>query len=393
MVNQIIAGIDIGTGHIRIGTAKELLAGETALPKMIGFGMAESKGLRHGCVIEKEETVKSLEKAKQAAEKNIGNRIKSAVISVGGIGLGSLTSSGEIIVSKADLEVTDLDIEKIVNLAEENIPSSISLNRKILHTIPLSYKLDGKSVVGNPIGMRGTKLEAKCLFITVVEKNINDLIDVVEEAGIEVLDVVASPIAASLVLLSKQQKRAGCLLVNIGSETVSSIVYENNVPSFLEILPTGGSHVTNDIALGLKISLEEAEHLKLGGLTTSSYSKKKLEEIIEARLNDIFDMIETQLKKIGRNGLLPAGVIFSGGGSGINNLEELAKLYLELPAQTGVILHNTDNTKNTVKDSSWATVYGLCLIGLEAKKEGSQFSGLLRKTGLKAKRFLKQFLP
>lgn len=394
MARNLIASIDIGTKFIRVGVADGLIEGSRLLPKMVSFGIAETSGIRNGYITEKDEVVKSVNEALRKAEKGIGMKIKNTSISVGSTGLGSVVYSSEIAVSRADLEVTELDIEKLIRICENNIPHQQTLNRKILHTIPISYRLDGNPVIGSPVGTKGSKLEMKCLFVTIQEKHLNELIEILEECGVDVVEAVASPIASSLVLLSKQQKKAGCILANIGAETVSVVVYENNTPVSLEVFPTGSNNVTNDIALGLKVSLEEAEHIKLGGITTSTYPRKRLEEIIDARLSDIFDMIEAHLKKIGRNGLLPAGIIFTGGGSGIKNLEELAKEYLKLPAKIGVINYDDNaRSKNTIKDSAWSSIYGLCLLGLSADQGENYISDITKKTGQKIAKFLRRLMP
>ncbi|MBX4210979.1 hypothetical protein KW783_03365, partial [Candidatus Parcubacteria bacterium] len=272
-----------------------------------------------------------------ATEKTAGIRVKKAFISIGGIGLTGITSNGTVAISRADSEITDLDLEKVMEVCEQDIPQSQIVNRKVIHAIPLQYKIDGKQALGKPLGMKGVKLEVKALFVTCLEHHINDLLEAVEQAGIEVLDVMAAPIAASFVTLSKTQKIAGCLLANIGAETVSIVVYENNVPIALEVFPIGSTDITNDIALGLRIGLEEAEQIKIGAMTTTAVPRKKLDEIIEARLSDIFELIEAHLKKIGRNGLLPAGVIITGGGSSIGPIETFAKTSLRLPARIATI--------------------------------------------------------
>jgi cell division protein FtsA len=393
------AGIDIGTQQIRAGVSVGFISGEYPLPKMIGFSSAQSKGLQQGCVIEKKEAFKNVRQAIKLLEKNTNSKIKNIFLAAGGVGLESFSSSAEIVVSRADLEVTELDIEKLKNACEKNIPSGVLLNKRILHTIPVTYKLDGKSILGDPVGMKGTKLEVKCLFISIMEKHLDELIEVVEEGGgVAVAEAVASPLAASFVLLSKQQKKAGCALVDIGAETVSIIVFENSVPISLEVFPTGSNHITNDIALGLRIPLEEAEHIKTGGLTANTYPTKKLNEIIDARLSDILDMIDDHLKKINRSGLLPAGVIFSGSGSNIKGLDELTKSYLKLPAKIAAIQNNdqgrSKNNHISMKDASWAPVYGACLwgsnIGIE---DNSSSHHIIQKAGKRVKRLFKQFLP
>ena len=165
----------------------------------------------------------------------------------------------------------------------------------------------------------------RTLLVTSLEQHLNDLVSAIENTGILVDDVMASPLAASLVMLSKTQKRAGCVLANIGAETVSIAVFENSIPISLKVFPLGSGDITNDIAIGLKIPLEEAERVKRGFTSNTNISKRKLDEIISARLSDMFGLIEAHLKSIKRNGLLPAGIIITGGGSGIADIEDLAK--------------------------------------------------------------------
>ena len=219
----------------------------------------------------------------------------------------------------------------------------------------------------------------------------NDLIQAVEETGIEVDDVMASPIAASLVTLTKAQKIAGCVLANIGAETISLVIFEDNIPISLKVFPIGSTDITNDIALGLKISLEEAEQIKLGAITGTTYPQKQLEDIIITGLRDIFDLIEAHLKKIGKNGLLPAGIILTGGGSGVTTIEDLARAALKLPPKIGTV-HTSGQSQMHVRDSTWAVSYGLCIWGFTSEGEpfGMKFA---KRTGNNILSWVKQFLP
>ncbi|MEK7669113.1 MAG: cell division protein FtsA [Patescibacteria group bacterium] len=390
MSSHITAGIDIGTYEVRVVVAEQ--DEKNSLPTVLGTGRAESKGLRHGYIINTADVTRSVILAVAQAQKSSGIKIKKAFISIGGVGLSGVNSQGSTIISRADQEITNADTEQAVLVAEESIPVALIQNRKIIYSIPISWKVDGKPVLGRVLGMKGVKLETKALFVSCIESHLDDLIEAVEEAGIEVIDVVASPIAASFVTLTKSQKIAGCVLANIGAETVSIVVFENNIPISLEIFPLGGSDITNDIALGLKISLEEAESIKLGGVTATSYSKKKLEEIVSARLGDIFELIEVHLKKIGKSGVLPAGIIITGGTSSIGQIEDLARSYLRLPSRIASL--NIGNGKFQIKDSSWSVAYGLCIISnlsdeeerLGLKKQSKNFFN-------KIFRILKQFLP
>lgn len=393
-MRHITTGIDIGTYQVKVVVA-ELFVDENgkSLPKIIGAGMSESKGLRHGYIINISETVQSIQTAISQAEKASGTKIKKAFISVGGIGLSAFSSVGDAITSRADLEVTDLDISKAASNCEEDIPVPLIQNRRILHSIPLSYRIDGKNVMAKtPLGLKGQKLEVRTLFVTCLEPHIADLMQAVEEAGIEIEDVMASPIAASFVTLTKAQKMAGCVLCNIGAETMSVVVFENNIPISLEIFPIGSNDITNDIALGLKIPLEEAENLKLGSIGPNSFPKKKLDEIVKARLDDMFELVENHLKKIGRSGLLPAGIFITGGGSGISMIEDFAKTSLRLPSRIATL--PLGDQKGRIKDSTWAVAYGLCMLGFskEDKKELG-LRGRMGATGAKLFGWLKQFLP
>jgi cell division protein FtsA len=299
------------------------------------------------------------------------------------------------VISKADLEITKLDLDKSVKSSESSIPQSMIMNRRIIYTIPLAYKIDGKVSLGSPIGGRGTKLESKTLFITCIEKHFHDLILATEQAGISIIDVTASPIAGSTVTLNKAQKNAGCVLANIGAETVSIVVYENNIPISLETFSIGSNDITNDIALGLKISLEEAEGVKLG--FPHNHSRKRLEEIVVARLSDILELIENHLKRIGKNGLLPAGIIFTGEGSKISPIEELAKVYLKLPSKISGALVGAEDKGIQVNDPKWSTAYGLCVLGLLNDDDSSIKIGwgptFINPLKSQLRKWFSQFLP
>jgi cell division protein FtsA len=423
MSRQTITGIDIGTYHVKVVISS---TGEDGIyPKVLGTGIAESRGLRHGYITNVAEVAKSVRIAIDEAERRSETKVKRAFVSVGGVGVGSVTSTSSLIVSRADSEITALDIQKLNDQCRKDLPSSATVNRKILHEIPLSYKIDGKGVLGNPEGMKAGKLEVKTLFITCLERHLNDLIAAIEDAGVRVQDVMAAPVAAGLVTLSKTQKIAGCILANIGAETVSIAVFENSMPISLEVFPIGSTDITNDIALGLKVPLEEAEQVKIGAITGNSYPRKKLEEIVEARLSDIFELIDAHLKKISRSGLLPAGIIITGGGAGLTTIEDLARASLRLPSRVGGIhwhhekvaektfdrssgkpgekMDNASGTginrprdKHMFRDATWAVAYGLCIFGASAEGGDSIGGSGTRAVGSAWKSFanwVRQFLP
>lgn len=387
MIRNISIGIDVGTTTTRV-VVGEFLKGEKN-PKILGIGEAPTLGMRHGYVTHDGLVTDSIKKAVAIAENSSGIKIKKAFISMGSVTLRGDTSSGSTIISKADGEVTTLDVNKAIEDSENNLTLG---NKKIIQVFPIAFKLDGKEILGRPEGMRGTKLEVKTLFATCGSQHLEDLISAVAEAGVEPIDVISSPIAGAMVALTERQKVVGSLLVNIGSETVSIAVFENGSPIALHTFSIGSSDITNDVALGLKISLEEAENLKLGNLP-EKYPKKKLDEIIEARLSDIFELIENNLRKIKRNELLPAGISFIGGGAMIPRLEELSKSELSLPSRVGTN-EMFASMKTKLKDPSWFVALGLVLY----KKEGIGYQegnsgSLLKDIKNTIKSITRQLLP
>lgn len=361
------------------------------LLSILGTGLVGSYGLRYGYIVNKGDVVRAIKKAIGQAEKSSGNKIRKAYLGISGITLEGTQSTGNAVISRADMEITDLDVKKAIEDSEQNLLKKLSPNRKIIHTIPIEWKIDKKLLYGRPSGITGEKLEVKTLSITYMDQHLNDLIQAIEEAGVEVEDVVASPIAASLVTLTRTQKIAGSVLANIGAETLSLIVFENNLPISLKVFAIGGNDITNDIALRLKIPIEEAEQIKTGQLTGTHYPPKELEQTISARLLDIFELIEDHLKKIGKNGLLPAGIIMTGGTSSIRTIEKSAKDSLKLPSKIAEISFRKGN-KNNFIDSSWAVAYGLCVLGLSEEPESFGIK-MARRTGSSLLNWIKQFLP
>lgn len=387
MSRNIAVGIDVGTYQIKVVVATQ--GKKDPKPTILGTGYAQSRGIRHGYIINKDDLVRTLQHAVALAEKSAGVPIRRAFISVGGVGLEEYRSRAEVIVSRADSEVSDLDVKSVLEESERKIASRLT-NRKVIHAIPLSYKLDGERILGRPISMHGTKLEVESLFVTALEQHLQDLIASVEECGIAVVDVMASPLAGSFVTLTKAQKIAGVVLTNIGAETVSIAVFENEVPISVRVFPMGSTSITHDIALGLKISLDDAESAKLGHRTPEGVTVKRLEDIVAAKLTEMFRLVEAHLKRIGKNGLLPAGVVISGGGSGVTTVEDVAKAALKLPTKRAVLQVPSGSTK--VKDSSWAVAYGLCIWGLKNDVESSALSSMReRATGMLS--WFRQFLP
>ncbi len=366
----------------------EFIKGEN-YPKIIGIGESPTLGLRHGYVVSFNDAVNSVKKAIALAEKTSEIKINRAFVSIGGSTLNGSIASGSAIISKADSEVTILDINKALEDCENNLSLG---NKKIIYSVPISYKLDGKDVHGRVEGMHGNKLEVKAHFITCSKPHWEDLMEVVEESGVEVIDFIASPVAGSNIALSKKHKIVGSALIDIGSETTSLAVYENEILTSLHTFSIGAGDITNDIALGLKVTLEEAEGIKIGN-SNLEFSQKKVNEIIEARLSDIFELVENHLKKIKRNELLPAGIVFIGGGANTSNLGELSKNFLKLTSKVAT----TDMfgmIKTKLKDPAWFVALGLLTSGkTENYGKENVFKNFLKDIKDTLKSGLKQLMP
>ena len=366
----------------------EFLKGEKN-PSIIGVGEAPTQGMRHGYVVSFNDAVSSVKRAVRMAEESSGIKIRRAFVSVSGTTLRGDVSSGGTIVSKADSEVTVLDLNNALLDCENNLNLN---NKKVLKVLPISYRLDGKEILGRIEGNIGNKLEVKAIFVNCSIQHLEDLLEVIAEAGVEPIDCIPSPIAGAQIALSKKQKIVGGALVNIGAETVSVAVFENDTLISLSSSSIGGVDVTNDIAIGLKIPLEEAENIKLGK-DVENFPKKKIDEIIDARLSDIFELIENHLKKIKRNELLPAGIVFIGGGANISGIEDLSKTFLKLPSKVATS-EMFGNMKSKLKDPAWFVALGL-LISSEKNEvygEGA-FSNFMKDVKQALKTSIKQLMP
>jgi cell division protein FtsA len=365
MARRIATGIDIGTHQTKVVVVEEVVTPEGPQIHIIGTGMAETSGMRHGYVVDLPDVTGSILAAKKQAESVARVPIRTGFLAVGGVSLDEAKGESETIISRADQVITELDIEKVREGARRAAEPNF-INRKVLHEIPLAWKVDGHKVLGEPLNMRGTKLEGEFLFITCLSQHSDLLTNAVENADIEVIDRMASPLAGSYVTLTKDQKMKGCVLANIGAETASIVIYDEGIPVSAKVFPIGSANITDDLALGFKISLEDAERIKLGRLSGSMYPRKKVDEIITQRFKGMFDLIDKHLKVIGRKSALPAGIVLTGGGAGQGSISDIAKGALNLPSRIAD-MRVTSDTK--MKDATWAVAYGLALWGLTGEVE------------------------
>lgn len=363
MAKNVTVGIDIGSSTTKVMVVEHAKERDKKTSRIIGTGTAQTRGLKKGFVFDQKELVKTISEATHEAEVSSGIKIRQATVAIGGITLESKVSRGSAIISRADNEVTNFDIQKAIKDSEQTLKV---LNKNIIETLPVIYKLDGREVYGKVEGLRGVRLEVTTLFINCGNQHLEDIVGSINAAGIDVVDVIASPIAASFAALDDRQRTAGCILIDIGNENTSVIVFEDSNIISLKVFPIGSNNITNDLALGLKISLEDAESIKLGKIT-SDLPQRKIDEIVHARVHEMFDIISKFLRKINRDERLPAGAIIVGGAANIKGVEEIAKKILNLPSKmTGL------KNKNGL-DPTWFVAYGLCMSGKDSDQGGNNY--------------------
>lgn len=413
---NIIAGIDIGSSSIKAVIA-ELVRGEE-IPRVIGVAANPSSGIRRGVIIDVDEVSKIVSETLQAAGRMAGVDVPRAILNIGGCDIAFQSSKGVVAVGRADGEVIEDDINRVINEAQV-IP--LPMNKEIIHIIPKKFRLDDQDNIKDPLGMKGVRLEVDALIIQSSSTQVKNITRCAYQAGVEIEDLVLEPLAAGTAVLTKKQKELGVVLVNIGAGTTSLAVYEEGELIHTTIIPVGAGHITNDIAIGLRTSVEVAEKIKLeyGCALSRDVNKKEgidlskidsqedetisryhVAEIIEARLEEIFDFVLKELKSISRAGLLPAGAVLVGGGAKMPQIVELAKETLRLPIQVG-FPSGFGGILDKVDDPSFATVAGLVLWskGLSGSKQrpASQAFGGMSKSASqtigKMRGWIGKFLP
>lgn len=343
-------GIDIGTTAVTTVVARGEKDGSI---RILGVGTQPSAGVRRGAITDVEEAAGALKRSIAEAERSSGVRIRSAVVGVGGAHIGSSVVRGAIAVSRADGEITEEDVARVIEAAERMAPKNP--NREIIHVIPREFKVDGQGGLSDPVGMVGMKLEVEALVIDGAKPALQNLIRSCELAGVAIEDWASSILASAEFILTKKQKELGAMLLDLGAGTTDFAVFEEGRVIDAGSFPIGGNHITSDIAIGFRAPPGAAEEIKLrySHISSANHSGKRetiriadfvpnddsvfavrdLTDIIAARLTDIFELSVKALKKIGRAGLLPGGVVLTGGGADIPGIQDLARRELELPAE------------------------------------------------------------
>jgi len=418
MKDNIIAGLDIGSTSIRLVVAQRVAGLEGEELQIIGAVSVPTAGVSRGIVNSIEETTSSISACLEKAERLVGVPISRVWVGINDPHIKCEVSKGVVAVGRSDGEIGENDVNRAIEAARA---LAVPVNYEILHVIPIRFSVDNQGDVKDPIGMNGIRLEVEALIIQGLSTQIKNLTKAIYRTGLEIEDLVLGPLAAAEAVLSAKQKELGVALVNLGSSTTSLAVYEERNLIHTAILPIGSEHITADIAIGLRCPINLAERIKreygsalaenidkhedevdISALVKeeevnddiSVISRKYVSEIINARVEEIFDKVDGEFKKIDRSGMLPAGVIFVGGGSSLDSLVEAAKHKLRLPAAVGQA-KNINVVIDKVKNPEFLTALGLVIWGSHGESTGVEgnfsksIGGLLEKT----KGFFSKIMP
>ncbi len=408
--SKIVASLDIGSSKIR--TVVGMQEDGVAIPNIIGVGIAPSTGLRKGSVIDVEETINSISSSLEDAERMAGEPINHVFLGIGGNHIDSINSKGVIAVAQGENEISEDEVDRVLEAAQAvTIPS----NRRLLRIIPKTFTVDEQKGIKYPVGMTGIRLEVETHIVTGFEPIIKNLEKCVLQSGVDIDDIIPTCLASAEAVLSKRQKELGVVVVDIGCGGTSVSVFEDGSTLHTSVVPIGGENVTNDVAIGMRTSIDTAEKLKieygsvipeevndretvdlslLSKLDTHLVSKKQIVEIIKARYHEIFVLVKEELGRIHRDGMLPAGVVLTGAGAKMPGVIDLARETLNLPAQIGFPT-NYEGVVDKIDDPAYATAIGLLLWG--SRFEGRHHGGLksldLKKGLTSLRSWLKNLVP
>jgi len=390
MKERLITGLDIGTSFVRVVTGQ--FNPQDGNFYIIGCGEVPSAGISKGVIVSIEDAVSSITSCLEQSERMIGSPIERVFVGISGAHIITQESRGVITVSRANGEIKEDDVDRAIQAAQA---VATPPNYEILHVIPKNFIIDNQTGIKDPLGMTGIRLEVATQIILGLSSQIKNLTKAVYRTGVEIDDLVLSVLANAEAVLTKRQKELGVALVNIGESTSAAAVFEEGDLLHTFIIPLGSNHITADIAIGLRTSLDVAESIKLeygqavsenvnkkeeinlGDFSESeneSVSLKYISEIIEARVEEIFDMVDKELIKIDRSGLLPAGVVLTGGGAQLPGIIEVAKKRFRLPASLGLSL-NINTAIDKINNLSFTAAIGLAYWGAETigGKSGKPF--------------------
>jgi cell division protein FtsA len=373
-----IVGIDVGTTKICT------LVGEADTDdqlRIIGVGVSPSRGLKKGVVVNLQEATEAIRVSVHKAEQISGYEISSAYVSVGGAHISAMNSRGLVAISRSQRGITQADVDRALDGARA---IAIPHDREIIHAIPRGFILDGQEGVRDPIGMQGTRLEVEAHIVTGASTSVSNLVRCVGDAGVRIDDLILQALASGEAVLRESERDMGVVLADIGGGTTDIGIFLEGSIWHTQVLPTGGEHMTSDVALGLRTPRKIAEDLKIkyghalaaslaadetidvaafGEGARQTVSRLRLAEVIEARAEEILLLILREIKRLGYDGLLAAGLVMCGGASELAGLKDLAARVLDLPIRVGAP-HDLQGLTDAVESPAFATAVGLLLWGM-----------------------------
>jgi cell division protein FtsA len=378
--NSLVVGLDIGTSKVCAIVGEMTERGV----EVIGVGSHLSQGLRKGVVINIESTVESIKKAVDEAELMAGCEINSVFTGIAGGHIKGFNSHG--IVAVKNKEVSERDVERVIDAAKA---VAIPMDREVLHILPQDYIIDEQDGIKEPLGMSGVRLEAKVHIVTGAVTSAQNIIKCCNRTGLNVADIVLEPLASAEAVLSSEEKELGVALVDMGGGTTDIALFHDGAVKHTAVLAIGGNHLTSDIAAGLRTPIGEAEKIKqrygyartnmvtrdekvevpsVGGRNSRTISRQILCEIIEPRLDEIFQLIRREIAKSGYDGSLASGVVMTGGSTLLPGMVEMGEDVMGMPARLGVPMH-VGGLVDVISSPIYATGVGLVLYGMKRQEK------------------------
>ena len=402
--SRYAVGIDIGTTTVRCVVGH--LDATTGTPTIVGVGEVPNTGMRKGTIVNLNGPAQAIDAALGEAERMSGYEVNAATVSINGSHILSTATDGMIAVGAADHLVEPEDVARLEEVATVG---KVPANREILEVVPHSYRLDGQDNIKDPLGMTGTRLEINANVISAMAPQVGALHSALELAKVTPNTVVPSGIAAAKAVLTDQQVENGVAVIDFGAATTSLAVFEEGDLQYTAVIPVGGNNITNDLAIGLKTDPEIAEQVKLqhGSATaltgsekvtvkhdkeTIEFAREDINEIIEARLEELFELIGKELKKAGKHAKLPSGVVLTGGGAKLKHIVDYTKETLGVAARIGGA-SGFGGVAEHIDEPQFATAAGLMLLDVQAEQnQANHKSGRAKATAGQAGGILKRLL-
>lgn len=408
MKDHLLVGLDLGTSHIRIAVGQIVVTPEKRLTlHVIGATETPSQGIAKGNITSLEDAVSVISACLEQAERVVGLPISEATVGIGGTSVSTQLAKGVIGVSRPEGDIRAEDVTRAIEAARAFVNPA---NQDILHVLPRSFTVDGQTGIKDPVGMQGIRLEVDTQIVQGLSSHIRNVTKAVFRTGLDISELVYAPLAAAEAVTTPRDRELGVCVLSIGAATTGMAVYEDGELLYAATLPIGADHITSDIAIGLRISFEAAERIKsqygtalaeevpkrgeeldlanFGSEQSELVPLRYVAEIIEARVEEIFQKVEGELKRIDRQGMLPAGVLLTGGGAKLPGMADVGKRMLRLPCTFGKMAV-ASSMPEAVGDPAFSTAVGLVVWAFEAeRREEGGSTGALRPRAAKARELL-----